>query len=397
MNSSWKLARRMLIWRQERRSLSWSAMLSIGGVAAGTAVLVLSMSILNGFEQQVYGSLRQFENDLILLPVSKRADAGKTAADLAEIGIPAQQYAERKLVIKSDRGYRLVMARIVPDLSQVVERFAGKIQDEMVYQPTGHGILIGALLADKLGLFAGDQVKLLSPLDISLADPTPPQLEARVQAVFQFGVLDFDDAYLYLDFEAALRLIPNLRQMVGLTIETVGGSDNNALVAELEQLADWQLRTWETDHTDLITAMKMEKLGSAAVLLLIILVATFNATSTMVMTIMEKYREIGILRSLGAGKRYIKRLFMIQGLIVGVAGASMGVALGGIIGLGQVRYRFIPGPGGLYADGGLPIALQWTDFALVTVAAILLCMLAAWYPARQAANIDPGQAVNYQK
>lgn len=159
----------------------------------------------------------------------------------------------------------------------------------------------------------------------------------------------------------------------------------------------WILRTWETDHADLLTAMKMEKLGSTVVLFLIILVASLNATSTMVMSVMEKYREIGILRSMGATRRFIKTLFLRQSLLIGLVGVSVGAGLGVAVSLGQTAYQFIPGPEGLYAEGGLPMDLHWLDVLVVMVGALAMSLGAAWYPARYASSIAPGQAVNYEK
>ena len=396
MSNSWFLARRLLLWRQERRRLNRSAVISVVGVAVGSAVLVLSLSILNGFEAEVLESLQRFEPQAVLLPRSSRADVEAAAATLAAAGISTRPYAERKLVVQSEEDYRLVTARIVPDLAAQQAVFGEAILQQMPYPPLRHGVMIGSLLADRLGLLPGDEVRLISPLDISLADPRPPQIMATVQAVYEFGILDFDEAYLFTDFRAAERLVPRLAAYSGLSLERIrnnGAGLPNGLLEE----KGWILRTWETDHADLLTAMKMEKLGSTVVLFLIILVASFNATSTMVMSVMEKYREIGILRSMGATRRFIKALFLRQSLLIGLVGVSVGAGLGVAVSLGQTAYQFIPSPEGLYAEGGLPMDLHWLDVLVVMVGALAMSLGAAWYPARYASSIAPGQAVNYEK
>lgn len=396
MNSSWFLARRLLFWRQERRKLNWSAILSVAGVTVGSAVLILSLSILNGFEAQVWDSLESFEQQAVLLPRSAQVDVGAAEAALAATGISASPYAERKLVVQSEEGYRLVTARIVPELTAQQVAFGEVLLNQLPYVPFRHGVMIGSVLADRLGLLPGDELRLISPLDISLANPRPPQLVATVQAVYEFGILDFDEAYLFTDFQAAQKLVPRLTSYSGLSLAKAG--EQGALIPPgLLANGEWELRTWETDHADLLTAMKMEKLGSTVVLLLIILVASFNATSTMVMSVMEKYREIGILRSLGATRGFIKALFLRQGLLIGLVGVGLGVSLGVAVALGQMAYPFIPGPRGLYAEGGLPMDLRWMDVLVVLVGALAMTMVAAWYPARCATSIAPGQAVNYEK
>lgn len=404
MSNSWFLARRLLLWRQERRRLNRSAVISVVGVAVGSAVLVLSLSILNGFEAEVLENLQRFEHQAILLPRSSRADVEAAAATLAAAGISTRPYAERKLVVQSEEDYRLVTARIVPDLAAQQAVFDEAVLQQMPYPPLRHGVMIGSLLADRLGLLPGDEVRLISPLDISLADPRPPQLMATVQAVYEFGILDFDEAYLFTDFRAAERLVPRLAAYSGLSLERIrnngAGLPNGPALSLPKGLLEekgWILRTWETDHADLLTAMKMEKLGSTVVLFLIILVASFNATSTMVMSVMEKYREIGILRSMGATRRFIKALFLRQSLLIGLVGVSVGAGLGVAVSLGQTAYQFIPGPEGLYAEGGLPMDLHWLDVLVVMVGALAMSLGAAWYPARYASSIAPGQAVNYEK
>jgi len=396
MNRSWFLARRLLLWRQERRKLNWSAVLSIAGLAVGAAVLVLSISILNGFESSVRESLLLFEKELVILPLSDEANPAEAGAVLAEEGIRSAPYAERKLVIRDEKEYRLVTARIVADLDTLLAELAGVLVQEMPYEPFGPGVVVGSLLADKLALLPGDAVQIMSPLDISLADPRPPQISVAVQAIYEIGVLDFDDAYIFIDRAAAERFMPRLAAITGLAID---GADAG-VQKKIEQLLSdqtWEIRTWEAEHTDLLTAMKLEKLGSMAVLFLIILVASFNATSTMVMLVMEKYREIGVLRALGAHQGMIKTLFLRQGLIIGLAGTLIGVGSSALLVIWHTASPFIPSPGGLYTGGYLPMKMQFLDLAIVSVGAILLSLGAAWYPARYATRIEPGQAVNYQK
>ncbi len=396
MSSPWFLARRLLLWRQEQRKLNWSAALSISGVAVGTGVLVLSLSILNGFEAQVHSSLRRFEQEIVAWPKSTGGDMAATVDGLMAAGWAATPYAERKLVLQGDDGYRLVSARIVPDLVAEAERFGPAIIREKTFATTGPSILIGSLLADKLNLHPGDQIRLLSPLDISLANPQPPQITVRIQAVFEFGLLDFDDSYLFMDFTTAEKLIPQLASQIALSLIAPPGMEPTP-PQQLLPADEWDFTTWESDHADLIAAMRLEKLGSAFVLFLIVLVASFNATSTMVMTVMEKYREIGILRSMGASRRYVRGLFLRQGLIIGILGVGLGIGIGGAIALAQMRWGFIPTPSGLYADSGLPLVAQWLDFGMVAIGGMLLCLAASWYPAGRAAEIQPGQAVNYLK
>ncbi len=394
MSNSWFLARRLLLWRQEKRRLNWSALISVIGVALGSLVLVLSLSILNGFETDVRGSLQRFKHHAVLLPQPSGADVEHAKALLDAAGFDAQLYAERKIAILFNEDYRLVTARIVPDLAARQEILGDAILQQIIIPSLGPEIIVGSLLADRLGLLPGDKVYLISPLDVSLSNPTPPRLEATVRAIYEFGILDFDDSYMFIDFEAAEKLVPQLTAYSGLSLEP--GVKNARISTDLLG-EEWILRTWETDHADLLTAMRLEKLGSTVVLFLIILVASFNATSTMVMSVMEKYREIGILRSMGATRRFVKHIFVRQGLLIGLVGVSLGAGIGVAIALAQEIYHFIPGPEGLYVGSTLPLSLHWPDVLVVVIGSLTISLGAAWYPARYASSIEPAQAVNYEK
>lgn len=395
MNNPWQLSLRLLLWKKARRKLNRSTLVSVAGIAAGSAVLVLTLSILNGFEWQVWDSLATFEEPAVLLPISPRADPVSAAAGLAGAGVRSRPYAERKLVVQSGEDYRLVMARIVPDLDARKAAFGDAIIQELPYAPARFPAIIGSLLADRLGLLPGDELHLISPLDIALTALSPPRIVATVQAIFEVGMLNFDEAYVFVDFATAEALIPRLASYSGLSVDRID-NDGPGLPGQLSE-DEWSLRTWETNHADLLAAMRMEKLGSTVVLFLIILVASFNATSTMVMSVMEKYREIGILRSLGASRRFIRTMFLRQGLIIGLVGVGLGVGLGTMVVLLQTTYPFIPGPAGLTTDGVLPMDLRWPDLAVVAVGALALNLAAGWYPARYAVAIEPAQAVNYEK
>ncbi|MCH7576077.1 MAG: ABC transporter permease [Candidatus Marinimicrobia bacterium] len=393
MNNSWRLAGRLLMWRQDSRRLNWSALLSAAGIAIGTAVLILSLSVLNGFQTDVEESLHRFEGHGVLWPLVGQPDLEATRELLRQAGIASQPYAQRKLVLQSGDDYRLVTARIVPNLDSLRRRLGPAVLTPVPYPGNGEKVLVGSLLASKLSLYPGDRVRLLSPLDISLSSLAPPEVEGIIESIFEVGLLDFDESYLFINFATARRLMPRIDQMssLALTAEPPPGKIESILAMD-----EWQLTTWRTEHRELIAAMELEKIGSAIVLFLIILVASFNATSTMVMTVMEKVRQIGILRSLGASKKYVVGLFLRQGLLVGLVGVAIGTVTGVGIAWLQMATGMIPGPGRAYLDG-LPMRLQAADVALVISGTLLLTLISAWYPARYAAGIQPGQAVNYLK
>ncbi|MFC1482109.1 FtsX-like permease family protein [Candidatus Neomarinimicrobiota bacterium] len=395
MNNTWQLAWRLLLWRQERRKPNWSAILSIVGVAVGTFVLVLSLSILNGFESGVRDSLITFENLATLQPKLTGLDTAAVSNQLRGLGFTVEPFAERKMLLQSPDGYRLVTARIVDDLESVLEKFDKSVTDRINHRPVAAPVVVGSQLARRLGLITSDEIRLVSPLDISLANPLPPQSAGEVMAIYELGVLNFDDAFIFIDFETATRLIPGLTERTSLAVS--GPDDKFHQVAAQLNGDEWQIDYWEDNHRDLVSAMELEKLGSAIVLFLIIIVASFNSTSTMIMSVLEKYREIGILRTMGASRAFIKRLYYYQGLLIGVIGSAAGIGLGSMLALLQMAYGVIPGPGAITAGDSLPMLFKLGDIMYITAGAILLTLFSAWHPAKHAAAIEPGIAVNYQK
>ena len=179
----------------------------------------------------------------------------------------------------------------------------------------------------------------------------------------------------------------------------VADMDKADVVAERLQTAlgsGVQVRTWMDMNANLFAALKLERIGMFIVLAMVVLVGSFSIVTTLVMLVMEKTRDIAILMSMGATRGMIRRIFMLQGTIIGFVGTLIGYALG--IGLGELlqRYQFIKLPPGVYTLDHLPVLLQASDIALVGASAMILCFLATLYPARQAASLEPAEALRYE-
>jgi lipoprotein-releasing system permease protein len=155
-------------------------------------------------------------------------------------------------------------------------------------------------------------------------------------------------------------------------------------------------RNWMEMNANLFAALKLEKAAMSIMLTLIVLVGSFSIVTTLVMLVMEKSRDIAIMMSMGATKSHIRRIFMLQGTIIGVVGTTLGFGLGLLVCWLLKRYQFIKLPPGVYSLDHLPVLLQWQDLAAIAVGAMVLCFLATIYPARQASSLEPAEALRYE-
>ena len=183
---------------------------------------------------------------------------------------------------------------------------------------------------------------------------------------------------------------------IEVTVDDVYRAD--AVAEELRALLGPPLYTrhWKEMNANLFAALELEKLGMFILLAMVVLIGSFSIVTTLVMLVMEKTRDIAILMSMGATRATIRRIFMLQGTIIGFIGTMLGYAMGITVALLLQRYQFIKLPPGVYAIDHLPVLLQWADILLIGGSAMLLCFLATIYPARQAAGLEPAEALRYE-
>lgn len=229
----------------------------------------------------------------------------------------------------------------------------------------------------------------------------PPRIRPfRVAGIFTTGMYEYDSSLGFVTLDAA-------RDILGLPEGQVSGIE---VVVDDVYKADvigedvlkasggypYYVRNWMEMNANLFAALKLEKTAMFVILALIVLVGSFSIVTTLVMLVMEKTRDIAILMSMGATRSMVRRIFMLQGTIIGAIGTALGYVLGLSVSWALQRYQFIKLPQGVYSIDHLPVLLQWSDLAAVGGAAMLLCFLATIYPARQAAALEPVEALRYE-
>jgi lipoprotein-releasing system permease protein len=396
------IALRYLRSRSHNGFISLISYLSIGGVTVGVAALIIVLSVMNGFESEVRDRILGADAHLRLSTYGER---GITAWEEAAQTVRAtphvtgvSPYVFEKGMLRAGANTEGVMIRGVDaaTVGQVSELPRHIKKGELQFNADGMaGIVLGKFLADRMGLSVGDTVVLFSPAGMTTTFSAPAVKKFVVTGIFQTGLFEFDDVICYMDVNTARELFKRGERVDGLEIRLDNMYLADQVKRDLEAKFDtpYYVQTWFELRRTLFSWMKIEKWMWTVVLSLIILVAAFNILSTLIMVTMEKRRDIGILKAMGARDRDVARIFSTQGLIVGVVGSGLGTLIGFLICLGQLRYKWVGLPSDIYFLDALPVKMLPLDFILVIVVAILLSYLGAVYPARRAARLLPVEAI----
>ncbi|MFC1683478.1 FtsX-like permease family protein, partial [Candidatus Zixiibacteriota bacterium] len=262
------------------------------------------------------------------------------------------------------------------------------------------GIVLGSSLAEALGATLDQKVTLLSLRDTGDTANwmVPKAAQFRVAAIFESGMYEYDSALAYISLTSAQKLFEMGDRVTGLQVKTDDLYRAESIAKSIGETLGYPYYTidWMHMHKNLFSWMTLEKWGMFIVLSLIVIVATFNIISTLTMVVMEKTKDVGILKSMGASSSSIMRIFMFEGLLVGLVGTVLGCLGGYLICWSQETFHFFSLPAEIYFINTLPIDMRFLDFVKVAVAAMGLCFMATVYPARKAAKLVPVDAIRYE-
>jgi len=396
---SW-LARRMLLSRKKVGLISWSGIISILGVAVGCFALIISVAVLNGFEREVRNKVMGFESDLrltlgeIKLNMDNLSSAFDQESDIA--GYSA--FIERKAVAIAMDERLLVKVKAVEEGSlQKIYKIDGVGEMEVIGNKAP--VYVGKGIADRLGLQSGDRLRLMNPLDNQIYLGMPTVLDGRVAGVFETRILDFDQTYVFVPLGVGQALFKSMDTFDGIDFRLTSSAKKDTMKALIlsKAPAGAVVSGWEDMHQTLFQAMQMEKLGSMVVLSLIVIVACFNIASTLTMLVLEKIREVGILKTIGFSQVRIGNIFRLQGIFIGGFGLLLGGGLGLLFVLGQERLGLIRLPETIYFVQSLPVAISLTDVITIFLIGVIVIALAVYFPSREARRLLPTEAIQYEK
>lgn len=383
------------------------SLISIIGVMIGTAALIVVLSVFNGFNGLVTSLLVGFDPHIrIEKPknenISNLDSLERIISGIKEIKSFSPVISEKAMIITGQINRVIIINGVddkkIGEVSGVKNKIInGKFEFEDNAELKS--IVLGLTLADRLGVIKGDTVFLVSSsgMDNSILQFSNPKvMKLKVIGIFESNNKDYDNFYAYISLSAAKELFDTDYSTIEVRLNDI----NNSLKVkkEIENVlpAGFTVLTWYDLHKDLYSIMKIERWVAYIILCLIIAVATFNILGSLTMTVIEKKRDIGVMISFGFTKKKIARIFMLQGLLVGVIGTVLGCLLGLILCILQIKFGLFPLDPNIYIISALPVELRWTDFIYVSFASILICFLATIYPSRRAANLLPIDAIRWE-
>ncbi len=403
------MALRYLFSRRKQTFIYVISLMSIFGVALGVAALVVVLGVYNGFTTDIRDKILGANAHAIVMSFKPQAlDHSGPIMDVLKSspGVTgATPFLYSEIMLSTPAGAKgLVLRGIDPDTAGSVLTILNHVQEgglERLRAEEGPpGIIIGRELVRRLGLGLGSRVNLLAPAAEKSATGFAPRIRPfRVAGIFQTGMFEYDSTLGFVSLKAAQELmaLPEGRiSGIELTVDDVYKADVIAERLQKELGPPFYVRNWMEMNANLFAALKLEKIGMFLILAMVVLIGSFSIITSLVMMVMEKTRDIAILMSMGATPGMIRRIFMLQGTIIGVVGTLAGYAAGISFAMLLKRYQFIKLPHGVYSLDHLPVLLSVSDIAVVGGSALALCFLATIYPARQAARLEPVEALRYE-
>lgn len=409
--------------RAKRREIFISLITTIStlGVLIGVMVLNVTLAIMTGFEEDLRSRILGFNPHILLSSLNGPLDAYEQLTEQVRQvpGIAAAApFLYGQVMVSSQRGVSGVVVRgVEPTLASAVVNIENHIKEGNLAQlgqkqvvsvrsgTTQHsvelaGIVIGEELANQLGLLLGDPITLISPIG---GTPGPLGMAPRfkrfvVAGLFDSGMVEYDSGLLYMALQDAQQFFKLDRQVSGLEIRLQEVSNARPIARQIEDLLGfpYKARDWTEINRNLFTALSLEKFVYSIVILLIVLVAAFNIIATLIMVVMEKRKDIALLKSMGASDAAIGRIFIYKGLIIGLIGTLLGTLTGFILCWLLQRYEFIELPPDVWYVSTVPIKMSVHNFLIVGLASIAICLGATIYPARQAARLAPVEVIRYE-
>ena len=356
------VALRYLLAKRKQAFISVISFISTLGVTVGVMALVIALALMTGLQQELRDRIVG-SNPHIYVWNTKGIDPGLEP-----------EVTNLKGAITSGSLDALISREGAPD-----------------------GILLGKDLAAKLGVTQGDDVSLTMGATLTPAGLLPRTRRLKVVGLFSLGLYEIDSSYGFLSLDVAKRLLGKDKvDLIQLRVDDIFAAPRIASSITETLGSQYVTQDWADMNKSLFSALGLEKMAISLTIGLIVMVAALNIVASLILLVMEKHRDIGILKTMGASARSVTAIFMMQGLIIGVVGTTVGASAGYALSALLTRYKLIRVPADVYQMSYVPFRVLPTDLLFVIVGAVLICFFATIYPSRQAAKLDPVQALRYE-
>ena len=400
--------------RAKRRNgfISFISMASILGIIVGVIALITTIAVMSGFQQELRDRILGMVAHATVSGIDGPLQDWPRAVALANQDqrvLGAAPYTETESLLQGQERRGAIMRGVLPEMEPRVSEIADKMkQGKLTDLKAGEfNIILGQELALLLGVGMGDPVNVfISEATVTPLGALPRAKRFTVVGVFEAGAQEYDLALALVHLSDAQRLGRMGEGVTGVRLKLVDLWDAWPVARDLSDRMDgyYRVRDWSRDNANFFRALKMEKTVMFILLSLVIAIAAFNLVSSLVMLVQDKQSDIAILRTLGMSPGAVMRVFIVQGLVIGVVGIAVGIS-GGVLLASNLSHvvAFVEGlvgaelmPSDVYYISGVPTAVHASDVAMVAAVAFVLCLLATLYPAWRASRTDPATALRYE-
>jgi lipoprotein-releasing system permease protein len=402
------IALRYLLAGRKQALISLISIISMLGVTVGVMALLIALALMTGLQgelrDRIVGSAAQ-------VYVFKAGEGGieDYEAEVAKLKtvprvVGAAPMILGKALLKSGSGEAFITLKGIDPALEASVTDVGRAMESGSLTGLGvararDGILIGKDLARQLGVQPGETLTIITAEGIltPFVGLVPRQRVVEVIGTFSLGLFELDSAYGLVSLGTARRLLNRDRvDFIQLRLDDMWAAPEVADAIPERLGSAYLTQDWADMNRSLFSALLLEKYAIAVTIGLIVMVAALNIVASLVLLVMEKHRDIAILKTMGCQARSVRRIFVLQGLVIGLVGTIAGTALGLTAVWVLDHYRLIRVPSDVYQIAYVPFRLEGLDLVAVVIAAILICLVATIYPSRQAARLDPAQALRYE-
>lgn len=384
---------RYIIAKRRERFISIISLISVLGVAVGVCALIVVLAVMSGFDNDLKDKIVGANAHIVVESQEGIDNPGSVIDSIKDIqGITGIAPFIQGQVVARAKGHALgVYIRGIEQEKEIKVTRIGEYIKEGRLNLDENGIVIGKEFANNLGLALGESLSVVSPYDGKI-------YELTVKGIFHSGMYEYDAnlAFVNLTFAQVFFGLPGKATAIGIKLKDLYSA--NAIKKLIQERLGpiYTVRSWQDMNKNLFSALKLEKTVMFIILALIVVVAALNIASTLIMVVMEKTKDIGILKSIGATNSSIKAIFTLEGFLIGLIGTVLGACAGLWICFCLKKYQFIHLPPDIYYVDRLPVQVELYDSFMIIMSALIISLIATFYPAHQASRLNPVEALRYE-